>query len=517
MRVGTIVGAAGVAVASLAFNLAGCGGGVTPPEIDLSPGIGAIGMAHAPRFVVGDTIGLALRSGATPRLTYTLPHFVAASVSATFTSSDTSLAAVSPTGQVIAVSPGEVTITATDSANPQSSAAKSFRVVTPRQAANEVALEVCPNESESVFLASSPLSGLVHDIHEFHDCQQLIEDNDYVSLVGIFAHQNVRTYNAWQDFRSGRLASIIVNFGDKNAVSYTWLGLVPGTSCLVLRATAYDRWQAAVVPAPGNLVSGGKVTRYGRCRDDMTWPEETVRGVTFLSVVPQHGVDLLGRPVVPPVARWDWDERHDRNYIGVRCDSLTWCEIGPRGFVPSEPITIAVPPARTRRTVIKGYYDQQYLANENGDEPTKVFGTIFPGEDLKANGQIDPKNPNATYHVAEISFREKRLLPSSEFRRYVKRYRKEDVPVVENTLTHARSTSYRVQPILDPPDEYGYYRGSLNSHALPDSAILFHYHPGLKDVPPTVRWRWDIKDELTWFSCPGEGCCEKVKLLPTGL
>ena len=508
MRVRTIVGVAAVAVVSLAFNLAGCGGGVTPPEVELSPGIGSLPMTHPVRLVVGDTVRLALRTGAPARLTYALPHFATAAIGAAFTSSDTNVATVSPTGRVVAVSPGPVTITATDSATSEDSAAKAFEVVTPRQAANLVALEVCPNESESVFLASNPLTGLVDDIHEFHDCQQLIEDNDYVSLVGIFAHQNVRTYKSWQDFRAGRLAAIIVNFGDKRATTYLFLHLVPGTSCLVLRALEFDRWEAAVVESPGNVITGGKVTRYGTCRDDMAWPKPTDPGVHYLTVLPQHGVDLLGRPIVPPVARWDWDEKHDRNYIGVRCDSITWCEVGPRGFERSNPI----PHPTMRRDFIKGYYDQQYLANEDGDEPTKVFGTIFPGDDLKRNGQIDPGNAARTYHVAEISFREKRPLPSSEFKRYVMRYRREDVGWFEQ-LTHSRSTSYRVQPIPDPVDEYGYYRGSLNALALPDSAILYHYHPGLKDVPPTVRWRWDVKDELTWFSCPAEGCCEKVKLL----
>jgi hypothetical protein len=481
---------------------------VTPPEVELSPGIGSLPIAHPVRLVVGDTVRLALRTGEPARLTYALPHFTLAATGAVYSSSDSSLAVVSATGRVIALSPGEVTITATDSANPQRSAAKSFQVVTPRQAANAVALEVCPNQSESAFTASSPLSGLVDDIHEFHDCQRLIEDNDYVSLVGIFAHQNVRRYTRWDAFEAGRLAAIIVNFGGKKATSYLFLGLVPGTNCLVLRASAVDRWSAAIVPAPGNMVDSGKVVRYGRCADDMIWPADNTPGVTYLSVVRQQGVDLLGRPLSPPVARWDWDEVHDRNYIGVRCDSVTWCEIGPRDFQPSAPI----PHPTLQRNYIKGYYDQQYLANEEGDEPTKVFGTIFPGDDLKQVGQIDPGNAQGMYHVAEISFRETRLLPSSEFKRYVKRYRRENVGFIE-APTHARSTSYRVQPILDPVDEYGYYRGWLNGHALPERAIRYHYHPGLADVPPTVRWRWDIEDELTWFSCPAEGCCEKVKLL----
>jgi hypothetical protein len=225
-------------------------------------------------------------------------------------------------------------------------------------------------------------------------------------------------------------------------------------------------------------------------------------------------VDLLGRVVVPPVARWDWDRDNDFNYIGVKCDSRTWCEIGPEDFEPSEAIEI-LDQSRTKRAVIKGYYDQQYLADVDGDEPTNVFGTIFPGEHLKGNGQIRLEPSEDTwYHVAKITFEETTLYPgaSGEFRRYIRRYKADGVFPVQ-WFKHGRNTPYEVQLNPTPVDPQDIYLGRLNNRALPSQAIRYHYHPGLKDVPPTVRWRWDLADEMTWFSCPAEGCCEKVKLL----
>ena len=428
---------------------------------------------------------------------------------AIFSTSDPAVAIIIGDDRVVGVSPGTARITATALGNPQQRDSITVQVITPRAATNWMIVEVCPNEEAQAFVASEPSTEGVPAIHEFHDCQRLIEGVEYRSLIGVFAHDNVRAFDRWEDFKNGRLAAVIVNFGGKRFQPYSSLGIVPGMNCLVLKADTIDSWRAVVVAAPGNTVAGGRITGYGTCSDSLSWARAIPEG-TQLTVKTQKGVDLLGRPIAPPVARWDWDPVRRRNYIGVKCDAETWCEIGPEGFDVSTPLSMIDPTTRAIRPIIKGYYDQQFLADAAGQRPSTVFGTIRPGEHEKHAGQIDTTT-SEWYHVAHMVFREEGTAPSADFVRYVRRFANKDVPsMLPNP--HSDTSSYYLQPNQAASSLTDNYRGRLKARVLAPDAVVFRTHAHLEGVPPTVRWRWDIRDELTWVACPAEGCCEKVKL-----
>ena len=123
---------------------------------------------------------------------------------------------------------------------------------------------------------------------------------------------------------------------------------IPGLESLIVgarrSAIAGDHAVEAAIVYPAPTPGGGS---YAGCADTMSWSDvpDSVKG--RLEVRRQEGTDLKGRHRAPPVARWDWDHRHRINYIGVACDAETWCEVGPPGFLPSEPLTQWVfwPPA----------------------------------------------------------------------------------------------------------------------------------------------------------------------------
>jgi hypothetical protein len=434
-------------------------------------------------LVVGDRVGL-----------NTLLH--GDSTYAAYLSADTSVAAVNGGAQLVAVRPGSTTVTGL------AGLPDTVRVVvtTNRFAVNEIINDVCPNEDERSLRASTPVSSAVQRIHEYHDCQRLIESGHYTALSGIFAHKNVDTLQRWEDFRGGRLAAVIVSFVTKGrAMPYASLGLAPGVSCLLLRATARDEWEARIINQPEPLIAPDRSRHYGDCADSLTWRDAPSSPAHPLVVRVQHGVDMMRRPIAPPVARWDWDARHGLNYIGVKCDSATWCEIGPPDFVPSAPQYLA----NTQSQIFKGYYDEQFLADSGGQTVSTVFGRIMPGPHLR-DVHLMHHNVPQWYHTSSIAFFERASTPSHTFDKYKKWY-------------FATPPAAGASPMIATTDLHLFpragnfltgYRGQLNLHTLADTEVVFHFHPSNIRVA-TVRWRWLYRDESTWSYCDPTGCCER--------
>jgi hypothetical protein len=371
-------------------------------------------------------------------------------------------------------------------------------VTTPRQAVNDVINEVCPNDDEGYFRDSTPVTSAVQRIHEYHDCQRLIQGREYRALAGIFAHKNVDTLQSWQAFQDGRLAAIIVSFVTKGEpMSYDALGLQAGVNCLVLRAKGRDEWEARIINQADPVIVG-KQHHYGDCADRLTWNDTPSVPAHPLIVRVQHGYDMLGRVIAPPVARWDWDSTHSLNYIGVKCDADTWCEIGPRDLAVSA--THYLP--NTQRAIFKGYYDEQFLADSGGRTVSSVFGTIMPG---RHTGDVHAMQYGVRqlYHVSSLSFVDHATTPSHTFQKYVQWY------FASPSTAGGKSATSKLELLPNPTILFPRgYRGQLNGNSLPENEIVFHWHPGNIRVA-TVRWRWLYKDESTWSYCDPQGCCER--------
>lgn len=394
------------------------------------------------------------------------------------------------------------TATITGSRANQPPAEKVVRVLSDSAALTQMVMDVCPNDDEAAMRANRPaVSREVERIHEFHDCQRLIEGEAYSAAVGIFAHKIVS--KAPSAFRRGAVAATILNFRTKDStMRYASLGIEPGTSCLVMMFDQAKRWHAAIVHQ-----SAG----YTPCRT-LTWENVSANRRAALVVDTVHGFDLLGRPGVPPVARWDWDARHRRNYIGIACGADVWCEIGPGGFVPSPPLQF--PDPRNRRGTLamaKGLYDQQLLADSTGSRPTTVLGTLRPGEDAKSPGSMKhrPSTPPRKYRMAVMELEETASTHSAEYVRYYK-----DYVDAAGMPTASRATSIlTLEPRISPNSRH-VYRGEFNGRPLTlDTGIVKRSHSHLHKSTPVVRWRWVVNDERTWSYCAPDGCCENIAAL----
>jgi hypothetical protein len=436
-----------------------------------------------------------------------------------FVSTDSFTVPVTPTGKLRAAQPGSALVIAT---GPYPLAARDTLVVIVmphREAVSRMVNEVCPNEDERGIASSQPFDSLPI-IHEYHDCQRLIQGGQYSALVGIFAHPHVDVYQQRDSFANGRLAAIIVDFvTKKQLMPYRPLGILPGTNCLVLKSDSGGRWQAGIInqPVALNLTT----RRYLPCRNDLQWSDVPASARAQLVVIPQRGFDMNGRPVAPPVARWDWDERLGINYIGVKCDAMTWCEIGPRGFTPSPP-----QPNAAGQPIFKGYYDEQYLADSTGSRVTGIWATILPGENARDTSAM-PAGGGPRYHLSHLRINGRGDMRDRDWAYYLKKFFAVQttplppygraataelmiIPISAGTPYSLGATSAAGAPtgIAPPLGIFGVYAGESNSRWLGPKGVAFRSHPSSVVKVPVVRWRWKFDDEAAWGFCRPNGCCE---------
>jgi hypothetical protein len=506
MSARTAITATVACIATLTIAV-GCTGPGAPSTPAPDPAHGALNQLdnEALHLVVGDSLDLA-------------ELFSSESRRWAFSSTDASRVPVTPTGQLRALSPGNALIVATIASLSVRDTVKVI-VMPRREAVNRMVSEVCPNEDERGIVLSQPYDSLPI-IHEYHDCQRLIAGRQYSALVGIFAHQHVDSFQNRESFANGRLAAVIVDFiTKKQLMPYASLGITPGTNCLVIKSNPRDTWEAAIVnQSPALSLS---TRRYLPCRNDMTWSDVPASARGKLVVVVQKGVDMRGRAIAPPVARWDWDERHQMNYIGVKCDSVTWCEIGPPDFAPSTPErTMAGQP------IFKGYYDEQYLADSAGTQVSSTWGTIVPGTNARDTADMLSRR-GAKVHLSHLRIAERGDGPTRAYTYYRKKFIAADtapLPPFRRAATAdlmiipiSGSASYALGGISSSGGPtstgtslglFGVYAGESNGTWLGPRGVAFRSHPSSVVKVPTVRWRWKFDDEGAWGFCRPHGCCE---------
>jgi Big-like domain-containing protein len=413
--------------------------------------------------------------------------------SVTYTSANPSIATVTPSGRILGTGVGTTTIAVRSTVRP-SVATPVVVTVMPRLTVSQLINEVCPNQDSSYFTANEPISGPLIYVHEFHDCQRLIADNRYRALIGIFADSAVTLPES--EFVDGRLAAVIVNFRTKgDTIPYVDLDLRPGTNCLFLHWNDHQQWEAAVVHQ--QLLLSPTSPRYQDCPRTLKWSDIPSDRKGILVVRPQTGVSPIGTRDVPPVARWDWDSTQGRNYMGIRCGRV-WCEIGRPGFTPSKALQ-----TENGQDIIKGYYDEQYLADAHGSL-SKVFGTIRPGEDGRVPRRV--RRDGHWYHAALIRIdmpRRDYTLDRTAFEFYVKQFQ-----LKPNNDAPRRTAVGDLEIMGDPESASDDYELRINHRSGPNWKMTFHSHPGSENLTGTVRWRWQERDEGAWTYCEPAGCCE---------
>ena len=500
------------------YFLAGC----APPS---PPSSETTESSAGPSITMSPSEPISVAVGGTATVTATV-NGMASGVS--FTSSAPSVATVNGAGVVQGVSLGSATITAAATANPEVrrsvtvTVSTSIAFVPGSESTEELGDfigEVCANEEEADSLT---IDADIPMIHEFHDCQRLISNNQYQPVTGIFAHRNVASFPSPEQWVEGRLAAIIINFKTKNQrMTYAPLDLQFGTSCLVLKWTRTmgegrrdpGQWQAAIV----SMTTPGQP--YGDCPDGLKWSDVPASRRGILEVKQQQNAAGYDESVgSPPVARWDWDPERLENYVGVGCGSHGWCEVGRRGFTPLPAIK-----TRTGKNLYKGLYDEQYLADSTGAK-SPVWGTLTPGADAIRVGTV--QRNNRWYEVARIDLNASAVgTPPKAFLFY-----RDRLALKRGTTTTGKVRavgSLRISspplPNVPPAQLAGMLRNNpdlknwnvqVNGRSVAGGRMTHRGHPsdGLNRFG-TVRWRWNEEDETVWSFCPEDGCCEMAKLL----
>jgi len=367
----------------------------------------------------------------------------------------------------------------------------------------------CPHHWEFKRLPPQPIASPITDIPEFHDCQRFIlADNArqlrYDSLYAIFASFRLDTLEAMLDtldaeFGTGRRAMAAAEVYTEGG-RYDALGIKTNYSCLYLFRR--PGWRALMVPVPqpdnpscDEPIDPGTLS--GR--------ELEVRRTSFPGF---HDDDY------PPVARWDWDTVNLQQYIGIKC-GVAWCEVGNPGFISSDsyPDSPAKPIEFRRTRVIKGWYDEQWLATASGGapQPTRVKGTIFPDQALgELNSPTSFFSKPAVAHIAltgnEADYKTKfNLDPASV------------TGAGLNTMLLCYGSRFKclglwwhLNPWLSPrcgPGSQWYATIIGTDGSKKNKCVTQRPAPTGIHVPATSRWRWLATDETTWKRCT-EGCCE---------
>jgi hypothetical protein len=367
----------------------------------------------------------------------------------------------------------------------------------------------------------------IKDVPEFHDCQRFIVVEGgkarYDALAAIFAAQTLPALET----RLGpavipamvapgappgtttTVPSTVLRPSLANVAAaltavvyanapYSPLGIAPGRNCLYVwrylnpGPSQPEVWTARMVPK-GNAT---------------TCPDATVGTLepgTELRVNRTQVAGFTATTDYPPVARWDWDAKNSLQYIGIGCGAA-WCEVYKNVFEssPSLPAAADLPKAVRRVRLIKGWYDQQFLATTDASGklvPSSVLGTIMPDPALGDFG--DDKFSTSSYvQVAEVV-----LSSSIKNDPVIKRYEKK-FNFNQATFDHPGAISLKGDVTSDHwkakvKQRKIFFDVNKGRNVIRRVAML---PPGYI-VPGVARWRWLKTDEGTWIRC-SVGCCE---------
>jgi len=301
---------------------------------------------------------------------------------------------------------------------------------------------------------------------------------------------------------------------------YDPLGILPWLNCLYVYRMS-DQWRARMVPAGHSDVNCARIA---------LTPTTDVPSGTDLQVIATTFPEFRMESDYPPVARWDWDATNQQQYIGVKCGAA-WCEVGAQGFRTSQPLpqTAADPRGVRRVRLIKGWYDQQHLADEAPGQPrpTGIIGTIMPDSMLGRRDRI--ADFNGYVHAADIVLIKQNSSDDAALGRYRTKFGLSEAtftnpnqmflcvgvrcgPVgAESAVSCAAGADWRARVVAAIPggtpsvlkcirrrEATDYFVPAFSAGAVTPPTIV---------VPGTARWRWLAKDEGSWMRCLN-GCCD---------
>lgn len=364
------------------------------------------------------------------------------------------------------------------------------------------------------------VAGRRTNIPEFHDCQKLIGDSagvrKYLTRVAVFSADDLQQKAARiEQIRDSVVRSKVearVAQGDDSIFvvgeiyapdgDYPPLGIKQHFNCLFLypanKPPSY--LEANIVPVGSNEV---------QCK--------SIPHTSAGTILEVHRTDFGDVKHVPDVARWDWDPTHNTQYIGVGCHKA-WCDIGPVGFVSSNPHAAPPVPPNSAQMAVKGWYDEQTLGFPSGSGITvgTVTGTFVPMPDLGDQDGTPGKSFEKFKAVATVAidggssvyFNKLNLAPSPITAMtdtvYLCRGTWEKCALADSafkpTCGVGTDPSWWAKIVSPKPG------GGTPSMSTAYFCITRRDHKGIK-IPGVVRWRWAIKDETMWISCM-VGCCE---------
>ena len=339
----------------------------------------------------------------------------------------------------------------------------------------------------TVIAASGPISL----VPEFHDCQRFTDSarTVYGPMVAIFARNALETI---PDPVPGAVTTSHLPAGSEQAsatilnydMPYQPLRIEKGINCLYL-FSVNAVWQARIVPVKSDQACLQPMDPAGAGAD---------LRVEVLAGVP--GIDI------PPVARWDWDVAVGQHYIGIRCGTR-WCEV----YNPSQPsLKSSASYQGSRLVAAKGWYDEQYLAVQQGPDlvPGAALGTIFPVGDLA--GAVEANFDKVWRQVALVSLSTASVEYKEKFNFVLG-----PAPLGQSAISLCRGDATACLPATATVNECDNKSDPWWAKIVsgPDTrfrCVKRRQHPGVS-IPGAARWRWKVEDEGGWVRCPN-GCCE---------
>lgn len=398
--------------------------------------------------------------------------------------------------------------------------------VLPAATSADSAEQLCPKNwtwKAEQEVAGGELSapGSIQNVPEFHDCQRFVVQSNPNGPFEYGGHFAIFATSGWSVLKMMGNAAQNWEFGFPSAEIYAHdeayddLGIGKGFNCLYLYYQnpkgEGKRWHAAMV-------------QHGQVEKDCTKPMS-------IQTLNQIGKKLrvVRQPAgqgdsVPPVARWDWDEKRNRHYIGIYCGDA-WCEVGPDAGFNASQNSVGRP---------KAWYDEQYLAifapppTSDTDSilvPSNIRGTIIPEPLLGARDTTyfksqwrlvaeaalaaPPETPNPYKGKLNLSM-------TNGTRPFNAIYLCWGTSCVDSIRPNMADSCATISEDEQLAEEEKHWFGKVVSAGTdPSDNLAAQFRCvercDFKDsdfaIPGVVRWRWLPNDEKVWVRC-AQGCCE---------
>lgn len=293
---------------------------------------------------------------------------------------------------------------------------------------------------------------------------------------------------------------------------YDPLGIEPWFNCLYLYRRN-QRWEARMVPKGDKDVQCVRIS-----------PNAAVSAGKDLEVIATSFPEFKFEEDYPPVARWDWDATNGKQYIGIKCGGA-WCEVGERGFEASAPLPLSgtEPRAERRVKLIKGWYDQQFLADDRTSQPVPsgITGTIIPDTLLGHFNQIG--DFGRFTHAADVVLVKGSVADDPVLVRYRSKFNFAEstfdipnkvflcagggcTPATGETAPACAPGNPWSARIVPASTSAGTSRLSCITRMEATDYFVGTSAAPVILVPGTSRWRWLRNDEGGWMRCMN-GCC----------